>query len=408
MKYLSRYRSELTLLVAIAVVLGATMFFSRGYSWTPTATGGTPLAIQNLQTLAFQASLLGIFSLGAAIVIISGGIDLSAGSMIAFCATVFACVCLALSPVRDGMPRTDDLSVGVYAVAIAAALVAALAVGTLHAWLITAVGLPPFVATLASLVGLRSLAKLIISQTTSTLENVSSSQIAIRDRSFELLSEWYVVLGIFLVLAAAIWFLLAKTVEGRHLYAVGGNEAAAELSGIRVARTKWIAYCISAVTSAIAGIVYVSYLSTVSPEQLAVGFELNAIAAAVVGGCSLAGGIGTIFGVALGALFLRVVIDAIAKLVKVGADDVEGLIVGLLVVLAVAFNELRSGSTGRGRLFAGSLGWTSIVVLSILLGGMAALMSAEGKLWKGIGVGLGVAVIGTSKAIAERRHITAA
>lgn len=407
MSFLLRYRSELSLVVAIAIVLGATMFLSKGYTWSPTATGGTPLAIQNLQTLAFQASLLGIFSLGAAVVIISGGIDLSAGSMIAFCATIFACVCLAMAPVRDGMPRTDDLSLTVYVVAITAALIAALAVGTLHTWLITAVGLPPFVATLASLVGLRSLAKLIISQTTSTLENVSSSQIAIRDRSFEVLSEWYVVAGIFLVLAAAVWFLLSKTVEGRHLYAVGGNEAAAKLSGIRVARTKWIAYCISAVTSAIAGIVYVSYLSTVSPEQLAVGFELNAIAAAVVGGCSLAGGIGTIFGVALGALFLRVVIDAIAKLVKVGADDVEGLIVGLLVVLAVAFNELRNGSTGRGRLFEGALGWVSIVVLSILLGGMTALMVSDGKLWKFAFVTAGVAIIGTTKAIYERRALAA-
>lgn len=374
------------------------MLLSKGYS-------SVPLAIDNLQTLAFNASLLGIFSLGAAIVIIVGGIDLSAGSMIAFSATIFACVCLAMAPVKDGLPSTDDLSLLAYAVAIGAALLAAFAVGTLHTWLITAVGLPPFVATLASLVGLRSLAKLIISQTTTALENVSSSQIAIRDRDFEVLSEWYVVFGVFVVLAFLLWFLLTKTVEGRHIYAVGGNEDAARLSGIQVARTKWIAYSVSAMTSAVAGIVYISYLSTVSPEQLAVGFELNAIAAAVVGGCSLAGGVGTILGVALGALFLRVVIDAIAKLVEVGADDVEGLIVGLLVVLAVAFNELSSTGKARGRLFDGALGWVSIVVLSVLLGGMAALMSEESKLAYGGSVATTVAVVGVAKAIAERRSM---
>lgn len=408
MSFFARYRSELSLVFAIAIVLTATMFFSKGYSWAETATGGTPLGVQNLQTLAFQASLLGIFSLGAAVVIISGGIDLSAGSMIAFSATVFACVCLALTPVVDGTREIDNVPISTYFLATIATLIAALGIGTLHTWLITAVGLPPFVATLASLVGLRSLAKLIISQSTTVLLDNSSTQIPIYDERFEIISQWYAVLGIFLVIAASMWFLLAKTVEGRHLYAVGGNEEAARLSGIRVARTKWIAYCISAVTSAIAGILYTSYLAKASPEQLAVGYELNAIAAAVVGGCSLAGGAGTVLGVALGALFLRVVIDAIAKLVKVGADDVEGLIVGLLVVLAVAFNELRNGASGRGKLFDGALGWASIVILATLLGGMAALMSAEGKLVKGLVVGIGVAVAATAKAIAERRAASAA
>ena len=99
------------------------------------------------------------------------------------------------------------------------------------------------------------------------------------------------------------------------------------------------------------------------------GYELNAIAAAVVGGCSLQGGVGLIPGTMLGVLFLRVVIDAVAKIVKVGADDYEGMIVGLLVVLAVAFNELRQARRGGGKqFFPGLLGATAIGILAILAG----------------------------------------
>ena len=131
------------------------------------------------------------------------------------------------------------------------------------------------------------------------------------------------------------------TVIGRHLYAMGGNEQAARLSGIRTDRLKWLAYCIGAMTAALAGVLYTAEVGQADPFTEGSGYELNAIAASVVGGCSLQGGIGTIPGVMLGVLFLRVVIDSVAKLVGSGADDYEGIIVGFLVVLAVTFNELR-------------------------------------------------------------------
>src|SRR3970282_982582 len=102
------------------------------------------------------------------------------------------------------------------------------------------------------------------------------------------------------------------------------------------------------------------------PAVQGLGYELNAIAAAVVGGCSLQGGVGLIPGTMLGVLFLRVVIDSVAQIVKGGADDYEGLIVGFLVVLAVAFNQLRQGLGGGGRrLFPGALGVAAIFVLSL-------------------------------------------
>ena len=98
---------------------------------------------------------------------------------------------------------------------------------------------------------------------------------------------------------------MSRTVTGRRLYALGGNETATRLSGIRTERLKWLAYCLSAMCSSIAGILYVGEQSVADPQSLGRGYELNAIAAAVVGGCSLQGGIGTIPGVMLGCLFLR-------------------------------------------------------------------------------------------------------
>src|SRR5205807_4382724 len=162
-------------------------------------------------------------------------------------------------------------------------------------------------------------------------------QISIANKHFSYLSEslWIPAL-VCVLLAAATWLLMSLTVTGRHLYALGGNENAARLSGIRTDRLKWLAYCLSAVFSSIAGILYIGDQSVADPQTLGQGYELNAIAAAVVGGCSLTGGVGTIPGTALGVLFLRTVIDGVAKVIKTGADVYEGLIVGSVVVIAVA------------------------------------------------------------------------
>jgi hypothetical protein len=116
-----------------------------------------------------------------------------------------------------------------------------------------------------------------------------------------------------------------------------------------------------------------------NPASQGMGYELNAIAAAVVGGCSLQGGVGTAWGTALGALFLRVVIDAVAKMVKTNPDDFQGLVVGVLVVLAVAFNELRAGGGFRKQFFPGGLGTLNIVVLTLLAGAVTFTMAGTNK-----------------------------
>jgi hypothetical protein len=162
---------------------------------------------------------------------------------------------------------------------------------------------------------------------------------------------------------------------------LGGNEEAARLSGVRVDRTKWFAYCASAVLASIAGIIYICEVSVAEPQTLGRGYELNSIAAAVVGGCSLQGGVGTVPGTVLGALFLRIVIDGVAKIIKTGADVYEGLIVGVVVVFAVAFSQTE-GRRQRTPFFAGGLGLVAAINLSLMTGVMAMLIGPtllEGK-----------------------------
>jgi ribose/xylose/arabinose/galactoside ABC-type transport system permease subunit len=147
---------------------------------------------------------------------------------------------------------------------------------------------------------------------------------------------------VFVIVMIAVGVLMSRTVLGRHLYALGGNEDAARLSGIRTNMLKWFVYLLSAVLASIAGMIYIGDQGVAYPERLAVGYELNAIAAAVVGGCSLKGGAGTVTGTVLGVVFLRVVIDAVQKIIDVEANLYEGMIVGVVVILAVAVSRLRS------------------------------------------------------------------
>jgi ribose/xylose/arabinose/galactoside ABC-type transport system permease subunit len=348
-------RTEWGLLLAISVVLVLTSVLDTQHNYLRDPRGSAGDILR-------EAAMLGIFALGAAVVIIAGGIDLSSGSMIAFSGTICAAIMLLLAP--NEMKSRAPVGTAVITLAIAGTLIVALLVGSLHTWLITVVELPPFVATLATLVGLRSLARALVSYVYE-----GASKIPIFDRQFrDLGSSIWVPVFLFLVLGGLVWLLMAWTVTGRRLYALGGNESAARLSGIQTDRLKWLAYCLSAVLSAVAGILFVGYGGGAFPETQGKGYELNAIAAAVVGGCSLRGGVGTIPGTALGALFLKVVNDAVAKVIKTTADIYEGLIVGGVVVVAVALTQLRQAGRHGKQFFAGALGIVMIITLSLLLG----------------------------------------
>jgi ribose/xylose/arabinose/galactoside ABC-type transport system permease subunit len=361
--------NEIALIGAILLTILLTMAIDQNHSYLK-----DPWV--SAVDIARNTALLGIFALGATVVIIAGGIDLSSGSMIAFSGTITASIMLALAPAE--MRDLKPVGGVVIACALSGAILAGLIVGTLHAWLITSIRLPPFIATLATLVGLRSFARALCEYTTTTFWSSKSAQINVYDPFFKMLRENVSIpVTVFIFLAIITWVILSMTVLGRHIYALGGNEQAARLSGIRTENVKWFAYCFAATTAAIAGIFYVANESVAAPVNQGRGHELNGIAAAVVGGCSLQGGLGTVFGTVLGALFLRVVIDAVAKIIKTGADVYEGLIVGIVVVIAVTFSQLSQIIASGNKMFAGALGICVIPVLALVAGSIVLMTAGD-------------------------------
>ncbi len=362
-------RHEASLLLAIVIVLALTAWLDANHNYVKQPR-------ESAQNLARTSTRLGLIALGAAVVIIAGGIDLSTGSVMAFSGTVCAAVMLCLEP--EAMLKNQPLALATMAWGIAAALGSGFLVGSLHAWLIAAVGLPPFVATLGTLVGLRSLARAICGAVMANfVGGKTNTQINVPDLRFRYLTNsFWIPVVLLVVISAVLWLLLSKTVTGRHLYALGGNEQAARISGVETDRLKWLAYVISAMLSSLAGVLVVCEVSAAQPETLARGYELNAIAAAVVGGCSLQGGVGSVPGTLLGAVFLRAVVDGVANVIKTDADVYEGLIVGVLVVCAVMLTKSSELTVPR-RLLKGALGWVTIVNLTLLCAAMMALIGVR-------------------------------
>lgn len=358
---------EWALLGSILIVVAATAYFDPNHAYVNSW-------YQVLQDNFRNIAPVGMLALGAAVVIIAGGIDLSVASVAAFSATVAICVMIALSP-SSNFGEGEAMPAWVSATGCLAAVVMGLMIGTMHTWMIVALRLPPFIVTLGSLVGLRSFARAICLWVTERYRGTASEEVQFDDPFVNYLSDHVSISVIMLaVLAAVLWTIMGRTVLGRHIYALGGNEQAAVLSGIRTENVKWFAYCFSAVAASVAGIFYVAKQSSVSPTTMAGGHELNAIAAAVVGGCSLQGGIGTIQGTILGTIFLQAVVDAVYRIVKTNSNTYEGLIVGIVVVMAVAINQLRQITTSGKQMFGGWLGLTAIPILALVAGMLVLMM----------------------------------
>ena len=243
------------------------------------------LTISNLTNVTRQVSINAILASGMTLVIITGGIDLSVGSLVAFTG------CSAL--LAMGLPGSDF--VGIFT-----GLLAGAAAGYLSGILVFYGRVPPFIATLAMLIMARG-----------TALAMTSGQPIVRS------SGLYLVLGegflgpipvpifIMVLVLLACHFILSQTPMGSGIYAIGGNEEAARLSGIKISRIKVMVYVISGLCSAIAGIVLAARLSSAQPNT-GVGFELDAIAAVVLGGTSLMGGKGGIWGTLIGAFIIGV------------------------------------------------------------------------------------------------------
>jgi ribose/xylose/arabinose/galactoside ABC-type transport system permease subunit len=230
---------------------------------------------------------------------------------------------------RRGAPSGPPPA-GLIGLAIGLTLLLGLVIGLFHAFMINQLRLPPFIATLATMAGLRSMAT-VLSQ----------------NRTINVSFDWYRVWGsdsryalvIFGCVAVSLSVLMGCTVLGRHLFALGGNETAARLSGLRTRRLKAVAYGLSGTLSALGGILFTG-LSGQADSRLGVTYELTAITAAVVGGCSLAGGVGSIRGTVLGLLLTQIVIKGTGTVVRgIDSTQIEGLVLGTVVVLAVAFNQ---------------------------------------------------------------------
>lgn len=279
---------------------------------------GDFLTTTNLLNVGVQAAVVAILALGVTFVIVSAGIDLSVGSVAALSATV-----LAWTATSAGLPIW---------LALLIAVATGIASGLISGMLIAYGKLPPFIATLAMLSIARGLT-LVISQ---------GSPIAFPDSLSHLgdtIGGWLPVPVLVMIAAVVITaVVLRRTYIGRSMYAIGGNEEAARLSGIRVQRKKIIIYALSGLFAAVAGIVLASRLSSAQPQG-AIGYELDAIAAVVIGGASLAGGVGKATGTLIGALILAVLRNGL-NLLSVSAFW-QQVVIGVVIALAVLLDTLR-------------------------------------------------------------------
>jgi ribose/xylose/arabinose/galactoside ABC-type transport system permease subunit len=300
------------LLLFIEILFFAWYLWPEGGRRHPFLNGDNALLILK------YSSIYGIAAIGAAMVIITGGVDLAPGAIIALSGVVMGYLFV-------------DAQMGL-SLSLAAGLGVGLIAGAVSAMLVVTVGLPPFIATLGVMGITRGLAFII---TEGRYIDVSAH-----------LPPGWAPLGVpidwlapafMLVLALVFQFLMKDFQWGRAVFAVGGNETAARYSGIRVGRVKLYVYLLSAVLAALSGVI-LTLSQGQAKADLANGYELDIIASAVVGGASLSGGRGSVLGAVLGTLIFGVLRNALPQIP--GATFYDRLIVGLVVVSIVVMDQL--------------------------------------------------------------------
>ena len=278
---------------------------------------------KNLYNITRNVTFVAIVALGMTLVIITGGIDLSVGSVLCLCSMVLGVV----------MHAGYGIEIG-----ILAAIATALVVGAFNGALIAYLGFPPFVVTLGMLSIGRSLA-MVASGNTVVFEFGPD-----HDKLLALGGgAWFFGIAnpviYMIVLALITGFVLRWTKFGRYLYAVGGNEHAATLTGVPVRKIKVAVYMISALSAGIAGIIQTGWLGAIT-TNIGTGLELQVIAAAVIGGANLAGGIGTAIGALIGAALIEIIRNSLGLL---GINAFwQGVFIGGAILLAVLFDRVRN------------------------------------------------------------------
>ncbi len=279
-----------------------------------------------------QISVNLCLSIGMTLVIISGGIDLSVGSVLAFAAAVSAGL------LKNGvdLPMFDSHLEFTVAGAVVAGVLVGAALGAVNGLVITLLGLPPFIATLGMLSIARGLTELW----------TGGYPITGLGEDFGLLGTGHVggipvPTCIVIVLVIVFAVVTRRTKFGRHLYAVGGAEQAARLSGVNVNRVKMIAYVCAGALAGVAGLLLTARLDSATPTA-GETFELDSIAAVVIGGASLSGGRGSIFGAVLGCLIIGILNNG---LVLLGVSPFwQKVIKGMVIIVAVAIDRLSRGA----------------------------------------------------------------
>lgn len=277
----------------------------------------------NLTNTANQIGMYGIFSLGLGLVIITGGIDLSVGSLIALCGVLLS---IALTEWHWH-----------WTAAAAAAILLPMLLGWVHGSLITRMKIQPFIITLCGLLIYRGLARFIAHDDTKgfgtsegfeVFRNVAKGKLLGVPMPFVLL----------IILAIIMWFVLHRSIYGRYLLAVGRNEEAARFSGINTRRVIASSYIIAGMLTGISGILFAFYTNSVSPSTHGNFYELYGIAAAVLGGCSLRGGEGSVLGILIGTALLQVLQNLVNLL---GIDSsLNYAVMGTVVLIGVLADQV--------------------------------------------------------------------
>ncbi|HEX5475352.1 MAG TPA: ABC transporter permease [Vicinamibacterales bacterium] len=304
--------------LSTVAILAVEIIFFTWYLWPAGDRPHPFLNAGNALLILKYSSIYGIAAIGAAMVIIAGGIDLAPGAVIAL-----------TSVVTGGLYVSGGWSLGA---SMTAGLLAGLACGLLSAVLVTATRLPPFIATLG-VMGIARGAAFIITE--GAYFDVSSHLVG-GWRPLGLPADWVAPIAMF-ALALLFQWLMTAFQWGRAVFAIGGNETAALFSGIAVNRVKASVYALAGLLAGVSGVVLV-VVQGQGKADLANGYELDIIASAVVGGASLSGGRGSVIGAVLGTLIFGVLRNALPQIP--GATFYDRLIVGVVVIVIVVMDQM--------------------------------------------------------------------
>jgi ribose transport system permease protein len=332
-------------------IAGLVLLVGAGTCWNNPAF----LTAYNLDNLMQRVGMYGIFSIGMGLVIITAGIDLSVGS-------VFALEGVFLSIMLSGAwPWPFTYFVGPHwpwplryvfghpwpwPVACLGAVAIPTLIGWFHGTVVTRIKLQPFIVTLCGYLFYRSLARTLVIDKSQEFSSLGGQALVALATGHTLgMPRSFVTL---IVVAIVVGILLHRSVWGRYLYAVGRNEEAARYSGINSARIITSAYILNGVIVGIAGIFIAVEADSVSPNNHAVGWELSAIAAAVVGGCSLWGGEGSVIGVVLGTVLLILLRNMVNL---VGApSQTEGMVMGAVIFIGALVDQFLTNRRKKAKI----------------------------------------------------------